>query len=108
LRIKFTATVEGYVGKRPFLIPVVNDGLAASPVIMVFLDDSGTVGWFTFFNYGSAISVAVVVTVALADAYASPNRSNVNTHIISQRRCCKRRNGGGDHQKTIHKNLLSL
>jgi hypothetical protein len=61
---------------------------------MVFLDDSGTVGWFTFFNYGSAISVAVVVTVALADAYASPNWTSANADIIGQRGCGKRRNGG--------------
>jgi len=82
----------------------VNDRLAASPVIAVFLDDGGTVGRLMLFNYGT-ITVAVVIPVALANAYASPNRANANSDIIGQCRGSKRRNGGG-YQKTLHRNLL--
>jgi hypothetical protein len=81
-------------GPLLFLISVVNDRLAASPVTMVLLDDGSTVGRLTLFNYGSTIPVAVVVPVALADAYASPNRANVNADVVGQCGCSKRRNGG--------------
>jgi hypothetical protein len=84
----------------------VDDGLAASSIIMVFLDDGSTVGRLTLFNY-STTPVAVVVPVALANADASPNRANANADIIGQRRGSKRRNCG-NYQKTLHRNLLSL
>jgi hypothetical protein len=84
----------------------VDDRLAASSIIMVFLDDGSTVGRLTLFNY-SAIPVAVVVPVALANTDASPNRANANADIIGQRRGSKRRNCG-NYQKTLHRNLLSL
>jgi hypothetical protein len=82
-------------GPLLFLIPVVDDSLAASSVIMVLLDDGRTVGRFTLFDYGT-IPVAVV-PVALANAYASRNRANANADIIGQRRCSKR-HYGGDYQ----------
>jgi len=76
-----------------FLIAVVNDRLAASTIIMVFLNDGSTVGRLMLFDY-STIPVTVAIPVALADAYASPNRADVNTDIIRQRGRSKRRNGG--------------
>jgi len=99
--MKLTVTLEAMSAKKApiisgpllFLIAVVNDRLAASPVIVVLLDHGGTVGRLMLFDY-STIPVTVAVPVALADAYASPNRANVNADIIGQRGCSQRRNSG--------------
>jgi hypothetical protein len=94
-------------GPSPFLISVVDDGLGTGPVIVVFLDDGSTVGRLTLLDNSGAISVAVVVPMALANAYASPNRTNADANFVGQCRCSKCRNGGNDKQ-ALHLNLLFL
>jgi hypothetical protein len=84
----------------------VDDSLAASSVIVVLLDNGRALGRLTLLDHG-AIAVAVRVPVALANAYASSNGPNVDTDIIRQRGCGKRRNGG-NYQQTLHGNLLLL
>jgi hypothetical protein len=91
-------------GPLPLLIPVVDDSLAPSSIIMVLLDDGSAVGRLTLFNDST---IPVAITVALANADASSNRANANADIISQRRRGNRYHGC-DYQKTLHKKLLFL
>jgi hypothetical protein len=85
-------------GPLLFLVPLVDDSLAARSIIMVLLDDGSALGRLTLLDH---CAVPITIRMALADAYASPDRSNVNADFISQRGCSKRRDGG-NYQYELH------
>jgi hypothetical protein len=87
-------------GSLLFLVPLVDDGLAAGSIIIILLDDGSTLGRLALLDY-RAIPIPITITMALADADASPDRSNVNADVISQRGCSKRRDGG-NYQYELH------
>ena len=66
---------------------------------MILLDDGSTLRRLALLDYRGAIPITVVM--ALTDAYASPDRSNVNADLISQRGRSKRRDGG-NYQYELH------
>jgi hypothetical protein len=85
-------------GSLLFLVPLVDDGLAAGSIIMILLDNGGALGRLALLDHRA---VPITVVMALADADASPDRSNVNADVISQRGCSKRRDGG-NYQYELH------
>jgi hypothetical protein len=65
-----------------FLVVIVNDGFASGPIVMVFLDDGGTFGRLSFFDYSRAvpIPVPVVIPMACANGYTRTSRADANAY----------------------------
>jgi hypothetical protein len=94
-----------------FLIAVFDDRLAARTVIMFLLDHGSTLGRLTLFNHSCTVTIpiAVVITMALADGYASADRAYANTDTNFFRQGGRSEGGYcSNYQCVFHRYLLFL
>ena len=69
---------------------MVNDGLAAIAVLILFLDHGRRIARFALLDHRGAVTVAIAVTIVdFPDADAGADRSDANTNLIRERRRSK-------------------
>ena len=71
---------------------MMDDGLGFHAVVMVFLNDRSPVDRLPLLDDGStvAITVSIVIAMAVADGHADTDRSDANTDLFGHRRDGKR------------------
>src|SRR3974390_1189234 len=89
------------VGASLGSVVIVDDGLAARPVIIFLLDYSRPIAWLAFFNDCRAIPIAITVRHA-AYGDTNTNRADVNADILRHRRRRDRADGGRNQQILFH------
>jgi hypothetical protein len=83
------------------VVVAVNDGLAAIPVLVFFLNHGCIIAGLPLFDDGRTIAVTVMVMV-LAYSYTSADRSDASPDIISHRGASKRRDSRKGKQYFLH------
>jgi hypothetical protein len=84
-------------------VPFMDDGFAFNAVTVILLDHRGAVGGFTLLDDRSGtvtIAIPIIIPMAFADCYASPDRANPNAYFFRQSR------GGQRGNRSNRQNVL--
>jgi hypothetical protein len=91
--------------EAPFrlLVVVMNDGLAAIAVLILFLDHGRPVTWFVLLDDRGPVTITINVTiVGFAGGYAGSDRPDPDANLVREGWCGNGADNGGNKQIFLH------